>query len=275
MENHAIRGEENPEIVALSGQTVDEVKEILVKHKDPIKDKLHKTRCRSYRDINTAYKNVSSTHTYNDVKADCVNLESGIHLESDCSYNVFGAEEKRTEEKIKSGAGPKLVFEDCGYGMIPEIRSRKTNNFDKIRDELLSSPELRVLAGLEQNTCPPPDPFDFRKSSLGEDFETYSRWRKTAGIKQECDDFAEGSFNASRQLMDFIKNEITSKFPKLEAEWTSDSWNPRLLINNSPTQVSLERIAVAYKGLMYITDELNTKAIIANIVLKKLKELFI
>lgn len=257
--NYSLEGElgkVEPEIVALSGQTVDEVKELLVKTKDPVKDKVNDVKCRTFRNVHASFAPLKP---------------------------VFAEEVKETVEEIKTSGKPKLLFEEsCPFDTIPDVRSAKTKRFNDLKKDLLFSEDLRVLAGVERQTEKVKDftwtrteELSCKKFNPKDDFEQFSLWRKTAGVKQTCDDWAEGTFGSSKDLIEFIKSEIKSKFPNLDAEWSKEDWNPRLLINGSPTQISLERIAVAYKGLSFITDELNTKAIIANIVLKKLKELFI
>lgn len=232
----------DPDIVILSGQTCGEVKDLLKKTNDPIKGRLDNLECKTTQELGKAY-NTFKNVLYN------VNPPT-------VAYPSL--------ENVDVDKEPILTFENestnCKW-QLPRDRSRLEDDAD-----------FRVLAGLEEVPCKPLE--EPKKSRLGE-FDQFHIWRKTAGLINEDEDWLTGSLKESQQLMDYITIRINSDFPKLTVAWGQNSWNPRLSLNGIPTQISLEKLTISYKGLLSITDDLNAQAIIANIVLKNLKELFL
>ena len=98
-------------------------------------------------------------------------------------------------------------------------------------------------------------------------------WRRLAEVGNKDLDLK--VFNPTQDLMDFITLKLNKSFPNLNINWDKNGWNPILSINDCPTQISMEKLGLAYQGLINITDELNAQVTLANIIVKKLKELFI
>lgn len=105
--------------------------------------------------------------------------------------------------------------------------------------------------------------------------DQFALWRRLADVKVGNPNLEPQVFCPTKDLMDYLLLKLNRSFPKLELSWTESNWNPCLWINNSPTKISMEKLALAYQGLLNVTDELNAQAVICNIVTKKLKELFI
>lgn len=105
--------------------------------------------------------------------------------------------------------------------------------------------------------------------------DEFAMWRRLADVKVGNPNLEPQVFCPTKDLMDFILLKLHRSFPKLELSWSDNSWNPVLTINKCPTKISMEKIALAYQGLLNISEELNAQAVICNIVTKKLKELFI
>lgn len=122
---------------------------------------------------------------------------------------------------------------------------------------------------------------DLEKMSHGvkikKDLNLFHTWRKLADVGDICEDgepCLPDDLGPTQELMDHILVRLRNKFPKLVLDW-SDCWNPCLLINECPTQVSMGKLSFAYNGLKHIVDNANAQQIISNIILKKLEELFI
>lgn len=128
----------------------------------------------------------------------------------------------------------------------------------------------------ELSNCCQPDISNARQvCGFGKDVDVFALWRKLADVKVGNKDLEPEAFSPAKELMDYILLKLNRSFPKLKLSWSEDSWNPRLIINGSHTQISMEKLALAYQGLLNITEELSAQALICNIVVKKLKTLFI
>jgi len=109
------------------------------------------------------------------------------------------------------------------------------------------------------------------------DLNLFHTWRKLADVGDVCangEPCLPDDLGPTQELMDHIIVRLRSKFPKIVLDW-SDCWNPCLLINSCPTQISMNKLSFAHNGLKHIVDTANAQQIISNIVLKKLEELFI
>lgn len=118
-------------------------------------------------------------------------------------------------------------------------------------------------------------PHLLRECGFRRDVDEFALWRKLADIKVGNPSLEPQIFCPAKDLMDYILLKLKRSFPELELNWSDESWNPCLKINGCSTKISMEKIALAYHGLLNISEDLNAQAIICNIVTKKLKELFI
>jgi hypothetical protein len=112
---------------------------------------------------------------------------------------------------------------------------------------------------------------------IKKDLNLFHTWRRLADVGEVCEDGGPclpDDLGPTQELMDHIIVRLRSNFPKLVLDW-SEGWNPCLLINSYPTQVSMDKLSFAHNGLKHIVDAANAQQIISNIVLKKLEELFI
>jgi len=112
---------------------------------------------------------------------------------------------------------------------------------------------------------------------IKKDLNLFHTWRRLADVGDVCEDGGPclpDDLGPTQELMEHIIVRLRSKFPKLDLEW-SQGWNPCLLINSCPTQVSMDKLSFAHNGLKHIVDAANAQQIISNIVLKKLEGLFI
>jgi hypothetical protein len=168
---------------------------------------------------------------------------------------IIAEADKAREEwrKEKHKATLDNIQEACGI----KGRKPKLSYEDDLSDSCL--PDLKSARG-----C------DFRQN-----VDEFALWRKLADVKVGREDLEPNIFCPTKDLMDYILLKLNRSFPNLELGWSEQSWNPVLTINGCPTKVSMEKIAIAYQGLLNIAEELNAQAVICNIVTKKLKELFI
>lgn len=128
----------------------------------------------------------------------------------------------------------------------------------------------------ELSDCCQPDISNARQvCGFGKHVDVFALWRKLADVKVGDKDLEPQVLGPTKDLMDYILLKLNRSFPKLKLSWSEDSWNPRLIINGSLTQISMEKLGLAYQGLLNIVEELNAQALICNIIVKKLKTLFI
>ncbi len=191
-DNKVVRPQEEPEVVALGDQTVDEVKDLLKK--------------------------------------------------------AAADEQRKREETAK-------LFEDLDEE-VEEIQIRYTYQ-DDLRD------------------CETPDLSGARGHGFRKDVDVFAEWRKLADVHLGDEELQPEVLRSTKDLMDYIVLKLGKQFPKLEISWTEATWNPRLCINKCPTQISMEKLGLAYQGLMNITEDLKAQALLVDIISKKLKELFI
>jgi len=140
----------------------------------------------------------------------------------------------------------------------------------------LKGKDPRLTFSDESSDCCQPDLSTARGNcGFRRDVDEFALWRRLADIKVGDPTLEPQIFCPTKDLMDYILLKLNRSFPKLELAWSDESWNPCLKINGCPTKISMEKIALAYQGLLNIAEELNVQAVICNIVTKKLKELFI
>lgn len=192
----AIHPEKDPDVVALSDQNVQEVKDI-IRNAEKAEEEWQKKKLQ----------------------------ESLNNIQEACG---------------KKGKEPKLTFDDESSDVcLPNLsKARETCGFHGNVDE-------------------------------------FALWRRLADVKVGRPELEPQIFCPTKDLMDYILLKLNRSFLNLELDWSEETWNPCLRINNCPTKISMEKIALAYQGLLNITEELNAQDIICNIVMKKLRELFI
>lgn len=103
--------------------------------------------------------------------------------------------------------------------------------------------------------------------------ETVALWRKLAGVRPQ------ENVEAAKELptiMDTILLICKRKFSSgLTVEWSTDSWNPSLVINGAKTKIAADELVAALEGLQHITDEDDASRIVSDVVVRKLQRLFI
>lgn len=105
--------------------------------------------------------------------------------------------------------------------------------------------------------------------------DDFALWRKLADVVVGDKNLEPGIFDPTKDLMDFLLHKLNKTFPKLKISWSEGTWNPVLMINESLTTISMEKLALAYQGLLKISEDSNAQNVICNIITKKLKELFV
>lgn len=140
----------------------------------------------------------------------------------------------------------------------------------------LEGKEPRLLYDEESSDCCLPDLNEARETcGFRRDVDVFALWRRLADVKVGRPELEPQIFCPTKDLMDYILMKLNKVFPKLKLSWSEDTWNPCLKINNCATKISMEKIALAYQGLLNVSDEMNAQGVICDIVTKKLKELFI
>lgn len=103
--------------------------------------------------------------------------------------------------------------------------------------------------------------------------ETQALWRKLAGVRPQ------ENVEAAKKIptiMDTILLMCKRKFISgLSVEWSSDHWNPSLVINGAKTKIRSDDLVAAYEGLQHVTDEDDAARIVSDVVVKKLERLFV
>jgi hypothetical protein len=169
----------------------------------------------------------------------------------DIIRNAEKAEEEWRKEKLQEALDD--IQEACGKkGKEPKL----------LYDDESSDCCLPNLNGARQT-------FGFRK-----DVDEFALWRRLASVKAGSN-IDPQVFCPTNDLMEYIIIKLNKSFPNLNLTWSEESWNPCLQINGCLTKISMEKIALAYQGLLNVADELNVQPIICNIIAKKLEELFI
>lgn len=109
---------------------------------------------------------------------------------------------------------------------------------------------------------------------LKKERDVFAFWRKMADVKVGNPELEAESLTKTEELMQFLLIKLGASFPKLNLDWSS-GWNPKLTVNDCPTQITMEKLGLAYQGILNIADEANAKEIVSNIIHKKFKELFV
>jgi len=171
----------------------------------------------------------------------------------------------------------KKIIKDAETAHEKWRKQKHQETLDNIQEACgLKGKEPKLLYDDESSDCCQPDLKSARENiGFRKDVDVFALWRKLADVKVGRADLEPQIFCPTKDLMDYILLKLNRSFPKLQLAWSEDSWNPVLEINSCRTKISMEKIALAYQGLLNISEELNAQAVICNIVTKKLKELFI
>lgn len=171
----------------------------------------------------------------------------------------------------------KKVIKEANEAHEKWRKQKHQETLDNIQEACgLAGKEPKLSYSDESSDVCVPDLGSARSScNFNRDVDVFALWRKLADVKVGRADLEPQIFCPTKDLMDYILLKLHRSFPKLELDWSENSWNPVLTINGCPTKISMEKIALAYQGLLNISEELNAQAVICNIVTKKLKELFI
>lgn len=171
----------------------------------------------------------------------------------------------------------KKIIKDAEAAQEEWRKQKLKDTLDNIQEACgLKGKEPKLLYDDESSDCCLPDLNSAReKFGFCRDVDEFAMWRRLADVKVGNPNLEPQIFCPTKDLMDYILLKLNRSFPKLELAWSDNSWNPVLQINRCPTRISMEKIALAYQGLLNISEELNAQAVICNIVTKKLKELFI
>ena len=157
-----------------------------------------------------------------------------------------------------------------------EAKEKRAQEIEDLFDELTDADDIKLCYHNEMHDDCTPNLCEVRNNcGFRKDIDVFALWRKLADVKVGDDALEIEALNPTKNLMDYILIQLKKSFPKLKLEWADQCWNQRLTINGCGTHVTMERLALAYQGIINITDELHAQAIIANIVNKKLRELFI
>jgi hypothetical protein len=249
-----------PEVVAFSGQTIEEVNKILnaAKEAEIAANKDFKKVVRRFREAKPCPEVVAlSGQTVEEVK-EIINKSNKT---VDPNLHLFKEEKKC-----------KLTFDGELSGCsVPDVNAVRGSAFKHDVDDFVL---WRRLTGINKEVLGQPtvQPKRIFEQSFEGDVDVFSLWRKLANVK--LNDVEPNETSPAKKLMDYILARISTEFPNLELEW-EEHWNPRLLINNCTTKISMEKLSMSYQGLLHITEEFNAQEIICNIIVKKIKELFI
>lgn len=248
-----------PEVVALSGQTVEEVKKILdaAKETEVAASKDFKRVVRRFREVKPCPEVVAlSGQTVEEVK-EIINKSNKT---VDPNLHLFQEEKKY-----------KLTFDSELSGCsVPDVGAIRGSAFKEDVDDFVMWRRLTGIKNEEVLKQPTYSPNP--KHSFTGDVDVFSLWRKLADVK--LNDVEPDANNPAKKLMDYILARIKIEFPKLDLAW-EEHWNPSLLINGCKTKISMEKLILSYQGLLHVTEELNSQEIICNIISKKIRELFI
>lgn len=122
-----------------------------------------------------------------------------------------------------------------------------------------------------------PDLGKFDRKTITKDLNLFHTWRRLADVGESCKDgepCLPDDLSPIQELMELILIKIKMKFKKLDLSW-SKGWQPHLLINDCPTQITMNNLSFAHNGLSHLVDEATAQQIISDIVVKKLQTLFI
>jgi hypothetical protein len=171
----------------------------------------------------------------------------------------------------------KKIIKDAETAEEQWRKQKLQDTLDNIQEACgLKGKEPKLTFDDDSSDCCLPD-LEKARSSCGfqRNVDQFALWRKLADVKVGRADLEPQIFCPTKDLMDYILLKLNRLFPQLKLAWSEDSWNPNLHINGCPTKISMERLAIAYQGLLNISDTLSSQEVICNIVTKKLKELFI
>ncbi len=164
--------------------------------------------------------------------------------------------------------------------LINESNKEQCKSFAQLEEALneLCEPKeekRKLLYDESSYSCSDLIPCRKSREKLKENVDVFATWRKLADVKVGDEEITPESLPPIKELMDFVIIKLKKSFSNLDFSWNETSWNPSLLINSCETRIDMEKLSLAYKGLLNITDELSAQVILFNIINKKIKELFI
>jgi len=227
-----------PEVVAFSGQTVEEVNKILnaAKEAEKAANKTCHKAIKSFRKTNPFPEVVAlSGQTVEEVK-EIINksnktIDPNLHLfkeEKKCKLTYDGELSSCSIPDVNAVRGSAFKHDVDDF-----VLWRRLTGIKKMNEEVLSQPTFTP------------------KHSFAGDVDVFSLWRKLANVK--LNDVEPDETSPAKKLMDYILARISTDFPKLELAW-EEHWNPSLLINNCKTKISMEKLSMSYQGLVHITE---------------------
>jgi hypothetical protein len=198
------------------------------------------------------------------------NYEEGVTLHPDAEPEVVALGDQNVKEV-------KEIIKQAEKAEEEWRKKKHQETLENIQEACgLKGKEPKLCFDDESSDCCLPDLNEARiKCGFRKDVDEFAMWRRLADVKVGRADLEPQVFCPTKDLMDYILLKLNRSFPKLELAWSENSWSPVLDINNCPTKISMEKIALAYHGLLNISEDLNAQAVICNIVTKKLNGLFI
>lgn len=173
---------------------------------------------------------------------------------------------------------PEIVA--LSYQTIEEVKEILKKYNDPVLNQAQKKEEPKKVKLTFETSCDfsKGEMFDVHKVKgqveLKKERDVFAFWRKLADVKVGNPELEEESLSKTEELMQFLLLKLSSSFPKLNLDWSS-GWNPKLTVNGCPTQITMEKLGLAYQGICNIADEANAKEIVSNIIHKKFKELFV
>lgn len=255
-----------PEIVALGGQTLEEVEKILKESKKYV----------GVYNVNKIKNFIQST-----AKPEIVAL-GGQTLEE--VEMMLGKELGIGKEKVVQ----KFPSDVCGQ-ILEEINTQEFNwrksayyphhywgndetynkDINEIKEFIKKTPKFTFenapVCG-EECTIRGEDGCGPKKNA-----DMFSYWRRLADVA--CKE--EVQIPATKQLIYNLTNKLNTKYPQLIFTWSKDDWNEQLLIHDCPTCITVQNITLAYDGLMKIVDKAAAQDVIIDIILKKMQSVFV
>lgn len=114
-----------------------------------------------------------------------------------------------------------------------------------------------------------------RRKPLEKDLPEFVMWRHLSGVGTE--DEVDLDWGPAQDLMDILLVKLKRNFPKIDFSWSaelSEGWGHCLKIENQPTKITARSLAKALEGLGEVVNINQAQAVIIQLLIKKLRELF-